>query len=559
MPDPTAMGLWSWLLAVLPIALLVLLVLRGGWSTASKSVVTATVALAIAWMAFGAGPAVLAVGIGKGIWTGVWILYVIWPALLLYHVAKHAGLDRMGGVVANVLPHEIENVLLVAWVFPSFIQGVAGFGTPIAVAAPLLAAMGVRPLLAVALPLVGYHWSVTFGSMGSSFYMGALTAGIGTADQAVYAQDAALMLGINMLVAGVLVAVMHGGLASVRAGARMLLITGGVMFVALNLAVRVEPSVGSLAAGAAGLSSVFVLRLLSRRRGIASPRVPVPALAAADPHSDVRVPIAGGAGDVDRALHAPPAVGDATAPMRPVVVLMPYAYLLLLVLAVFLPAASRAFVKGTLLIGPSFPATATALGKSNEAVATFTPIALLGHPGTYILLSSALGYLTYRRTGLWAVADGRETVRDWLQQARRSSLSVIALAVLATVMVDAGMVRAIAEGAADATGALFPAVSPIIGAIGSFTTGSTTTSNALFSALQSDVAQLIGVQPTELLAAQTAGGNVGNSLAPVVILIGVTAVGIEEELGAVLRRVMRPAALLMAVVIALTFALIILR
>ncbi|PWG74231.1 lactate permease, partial [Enterococcus hirae] len=85
------------------------------------------------------------------------ILYVIWPALLLYHVAARAGLDRMGSVFANVLPREVENVLLVAWVFPSFIQGVAGFGTPIAVAAPLLLAMGLRPVLAVALPLVGYH------------------------------------------------------------------------------------------------------------------------------------------------------------------------------------------------------------------------------------------------------------------------------------------------------------------------------------------------------------------------------------------------------------------
>jgi lactate permease len=552
-PASVSADLWSWLLAVLPIVLLVVLVLRSRWTTAVKALLTAAVAIVIGAVAFGAGPQVLGVGIGKGVWTGIWILYVIWPALLLYHVAARAGLDRMGGVFANVLPRDVENVLLVAWVFPSFIQGVAGFGTPIAVAAPLLLAMGVRPVLAVALPLVGYHWSVTFGSMGSSFYMGALTAGIGAETQAVYATDAALILGVNMLVSGVLVCLLHGGLDSLRRGARMLAITGGAMFLALNLVVRVEPAVGSLAAGAAGLATVLVLR--SRRAR--SPQTSDTVLA--------RVPVGAGpvppsaAGGSEDRLAGPRGTDGPDTPRRPLVVLLPYAYLLLLVLAVFLPAASRSFVKEHLLIGPSFPATETSLGVANEAVASWTPIALLGHPGTYILLSAVLGYLTYRWTRIWPEGELRGTVRSWVAQARRSSLSVIALAVLATVMVDTGMVRTIAEGAAAVTGALFPAVSPVIGAIGSFTTGSTTTSNALFSALQRDVAHLIQIDPAHLLAAQTTGGNIGNSLAPVVMLIGVTAVGAEDDMDAVFRRVAPSAGVLMLVAIALTFLMIALR
>jgi lactate permease len=244
---------------------------------------------------------------------------------------------------------------------------------------------------------------------------------------------------------------------------------------------------------------------------------------------------------------------------RPAVVLLPYAYLLVLVLAVFLPAASRSFVKNEVLVGPSFPATETALGVANEAVSGYTPIALLGHPGTYILLSAVLGYLTYRAAGIWPRDSLGDTVTGWLRQARRSSLSVLALAVLATVMVDTGMVRTIAVGAAEVTGSLFPVISPVIGALGSFTTGSTTTSNALFSALQGDVARLIGVDPSELLAAQTTGGNIGNSLAPVVLLIGVTAVNADDAMDAVFRRVIRPAAVLMAVAIGLTMALVALR
>ena len=344
------------------------------------------------------------------------------------------------------------------------------------------------------------------------------------------------------------------------AAPRMLAVTGGAMFLALTLAVRVEPAVGSLAAGAAGLLSVLVLRgrgatqRTSRTTAPAttpaSAEVPVPVGAGSG-----RPPVAGGSVD-----HLDPVgVDHADEPDRPLVVLLPYAYLLVLVLAVFLPSASRTFVKANLLVGPSFPATETSLGVVNDAVTTYTPIALLGHPGTYILLSAVLGYVTYRATRIWPDGELRSTLGGWFAQARRSSPSVLLLAVLATVMVDTGMVRTIAEGAAAVTGSLFPAVSPVIGGIGSFTTGSTTTSNALFSALQRDVAQLISIDPAHLLAAQTSGGNIGNALAPVVMLIGVTAVDAEDEMDAVFRTVARPAIVLMAVAIALTFLMIGLR
>ena len=557
MPVPASVDLWSWLLAVLPILLLVVLVLRSRWATATKAMATTAVAIAIGALAFGAGPSVLAVGVGKGVWTGVWILYVIWPALLLYHVAARAGLDRMGGVFANVLPREVENILLVAWVFPSFIQGVAGFGTPIAVAAPLLLAMGVRPVLAVALPLIGYHWSVTFGSMGSSFYMGALTAGLDANGQAMFAREAALILGVNMLVSGALVCLVHGGRQSLRQGLRMLAVTGTAMFLALTLAVRVEPAVGSLAAGAAGLASVFVLRARSARAPVVTQAGSRQRMAVG---VGTRLPaVRGGSDDHLEAAPGDEQVRPPLPPARPLVVLLPYAYLLVLVLAVFLPPASRSFVKANLLVGPSFPATETSLGVVNGAVSTYTPIALLGHPGTYILLSAVFGYVTYVRARTWPAGGLGPTVRTWMSQATRSSLSVIALAILATVMVDTGMVRTIAEGAAVVTGSVFPGVAPIIGGIGSFTTGSTTTSNALFSALQRDVAHLIAVDPAHLLAAQTSGGNIGNSLAPVVMLIGVTAVGAEDQMDAVFRRVVRPAIVLMVVAVALTFLLIGLR
>ena len=168
-----AVSVGSWLLAISPVVLLLALVLWGRCSTITNAAVTVVYSVAVGVLAFGAEGLTVGVGLGKGAWVGLWILYVIWPALLMHHFASTVGMTALGRVLSTILPRRSENVLLLAWILPSFIQGVSGFGTPIAVAAPLLFALGVGAARSVALPLIGYHWAVGFGSMGSSFYMGA--------------------------------------------------------------------------------------------------------------------------------------------------------------------------------------------------------------------------------------------------------------------------------------------------------------------------------------------------------------------------------------------------
>jgi lactate permease len=547
-----------WLVALAPIAILFVLVVRGRTKTTRSAAIAAGATCTAAVICFGADAGLVAVGAGKGAWAGVWILYVIWPALLMYQLAKWAGLDRVGTQLAGILPTPTENLLIVAWVLPSFVQGVAGFGTPIAVAAPLLVAMGRSRRDAVALPLIGYHWSVTFGSMGSSFYMGALTAGLTGRELDAYGLKAACILAVNCVVAGVLVCLMTGGgRRALREAATMLVVTGGAMGATLILVAQVEPSVASVSAGAAGLVTVPVLRVLRRGRALA-PAIPPgatePAAAAA------RAPTA----VTTRPTAAPeqpdlPAPADAEGPYdwAWTRILLPYGILLALVLPVFLIPASREFAREHLLVGPSFGATSTSYGLVNAAVDRHSPIALLGHPGTYLLVAALLGALAYRRAGLLAGSDLGGVTRAWVTQARKASLSVVLLAGLAGVMVESGMIRILADGVVAATGSAFPALSAILGATGSFTTGSTTTSNALLAALQGEVAGLVHVAPSTLVAAQTAGGNVGNALAPVVVLVGTGAVGGgHDEVGAVVRAVVRPAAVLAAVVTAITAAMV---
>ncbi|KQZ89444.1 hypothetical protein ASD62_09140 [Phycicoccus sp. Root563] len=512
----------TWVLAVSPVVLLLALVLWGRFSTIVNASVTVAYSIAVAVLAFGAGGLTVAVGLGKGAWVGLWILYVIWPALLMHHLATHVGMKALGQALSTMLPRRTENVLLLAWVLPSFIQGVSGFGTPIAVAAPLLVALGIGKARAVALPLIGYHWAVGFGSMGSSFYMGALTAHLDSPGRAAYAASAAVLLGVNCLLSGVLVALMDGGLGGLREGWRLLATAGPVMALVQAGAARLEPGIAALCAGASGVAVVFVLRRFSARDREATPSDP----------------------------------GDAQMRSRARAAAVPYALLGIVALAVFLPPALRSWAKGHLLIGPSFPQTSTHQGTVNDAVSVYNPIALLGHPGTFLLVASAGSVAVWAARGIWARGAWGPVWRGALKQAWKSSPSVVLLASVAGVLVDSGMVRTVAQGAAVATGSAYPAIAPLVGALGSFITGSTTSSNALFSSLQADVAHLIGEPPADLLAGQLAGGNIGNSLAPVVILLGLSAVGASRRAGEVLRMTLAPAAVLLASAIAGTCLLV---
>lgn len=507
-----------WLAALVPVLVLFLLVLLGRMKTVWSAAIALGVAVTLTVWLFETPLSTLLTGFGKGLWLGTWILYVIVPALLLYRLASAAGLDDLGETFARFVPRPADRVLLLAWVFPSFVQGVAGFGTPIAVCAPLLLALGYSKVRAVVLPLVGYHWSVTFGSMGSSFYMASLTAGFGVSAQDTLAIRTAALLAVNALLAGVLVLLIDGGAARLREGLPLLLTAGPAMAGTLVVGAAAVPAVASLAAGAAGLLVLVAKRMVEMGHATLNGAV---------------------------ASHEPePTIG------RSFLVLAPYGYLLLLVLPVFLIPASREFVTTALEVAPSFGRTETARGWVNEPVDAYLPIPLTGHPGSYILLACLLGWLTYRLSGRWRGVDGGAVLRSWLAAVLASAPTTLVLGSLAMVLVDSGMVTTLATGIADLAGETYPVVAPVVGALGSFMTGSSTSSNALFAALQAEVGGLVGVPPEALVAAQAAGSNVGNSIAPVVVLIGMAAVGAVDQVGAVIRRCLLPMVVLLTAVIA---------
>jgi lactate permease len=115
-------------------------------------------------------------------------------------------------------------------------------------------------------------------------------------------------------------------------------------------------------------------------------------------------------------------------------------------------------------------------------------------------------------------------------------VSLLGLTVLSGVMVEAGMLSALATALAQLLGIAYLALSPLIGAAGTALTGSTTASNALLAPMQADAARELDIAVTTLLTAQTAGGNLGNALTPINALVAGAAAGAAGQEGDILRR-----------------------
>ena len=163
--------LLHWILALLPIVVLLVLLVLLRWTAPQAGPMGMFAAAAVALFAFATPWETVAVASAKGVWDAIFILYVVWPALLLYQVTDQAGgYDALRQGITRFSRNELFIVIALGWVFASFLQGIAGFGTPIAIVAPLLVAFGVRPVYAVAIPIIAHLWAKFFGTLGVGWF-----------------------------------------------------------------------------------------------------------------------------------------------------------------------------------------------------------------------------------------------------------------------------------------------------------------------------------------------------------------------------------------------------
>ena len=483
-------------LAIAPITVILILMVGLRWSASRAGAAGYLSALILAIFFFGARLELLAYSHTKALLLITDVLLIIWTAFLLFRVADEAGAIR---VIGKALPHLTTDqgmqALIIGWVFASFLQGAGGFGVPVAVIAPILVGLGFTPLSAVVIPSVGHSWAITFGSLGSSFNALMATTGYGWEELAA---PAALFLGVAGLGVGLVVAHAAGGWHAVRRLGVTVLFLGGAMSAGQYFAATSGLwNIGGFIGGLTGL--VVGFPLARRHRGKAEKN-----------------------GKLDwRSL---------------LVALSGYGVLVILTLSVqLIPSINDALSNFSITL--NFPTLETTLGYSTPA-GPGRKIPLLRHAGTILLTSALAAYLIYQRAGWYKEGAFQRIVSGTLKRVITSSVGIVAMVSMAVIMQHAGMTDALAKGLSGATGRVFPALSPWMGALGAFMTGSNTNSNVVFAALQMRTAELLGFPVAIILAAQTSGAALGSVIAPTKVVVGASTGGMAGREGEVMRKML---------------------
>lgn len=473
------------LVAIAPLALIIFLMAVLRWSAASAGLVGLVAATAGAIGFFGFGKTVHAdqdiagalIGTGaEAAFSSLDILWIILPALSLYELQRHSGaIDAIRAALTSLSPDKTLLALIIAWFFAPFMEGAAGFGTPIALAAPLLVSLGFTPVVAVALPLIGHVVGNSFGALGTPIFAQSDVSGVSGSNIAL--PTALLHASLAPVLALSIVVIAETGRLQARHAIWALVAAVCLVLPYLVLAAFVGPELPALAGALlGGLVFAFLLLRMDARQA---------------------------------------QTFDAKSPASAA---MPYALLVGLILV-------------TRLVPPIRDALRQVVLEWSLPGAFGGRIAPLYHPGTMLLAGFLFGGLLQGRT----LAELAGAVAAAVRRLVPVAIALFTMLAIARLMVHAGMTQALAA-AATRTGWAWPLLAPSVGALGSFITGSTTASNILLTDLQQAAATELRLPPLVLIAAQGFGAAIGNSVALHNIITGAATVGLQGREGDILRK-----------------------
>ncbi|MBW8026260.1 L-lactate permease [Clavibacter michiganensis subsp. michiganensis] len=545
-PDPLGVPWLSALVAAIPILLflvcLVVFKLTGLQAAGVALVAEVAVALGMSGMPI---PALAGAGL-LGLLSAIWpIAYIILMAVWLYRLAVASGkFDVIRASIAAISPDQRIQVLLISFCFGAFLEGVAGFGVPIAICAAMLVTLGFRPVRAAMISLVANFAAGAYGAVGIPVIVGAQVGGIDVMD---LSRDLALILQpVTLLIPFLLVVILDGFRGLRETWPATLVVT--LVFSGTQAAVLLflGPELAAILPGLLGMVALAALRLVWTPRHVfveGEGRAGGSREGSAAPRGGAREAVPAGASAATATLtapvvSAPPAVpAPARHTAREVLAAWsPFYVLTVLVFVWSTPAFKALSAPGGPLAWavvtvpmPGVTGQITTAGGVVVANAwSWTPV---GATGTAILLAVAITALTSRALTRPVVLEQlRGTWRDlW-----KALVLIAAILVLAQIANLSGGSAGIG-GALAGAGAWFPLLAPVIGWVGVFLTGSVVNNNTLFAQLQATTASRIGVDATLLVAANTAGGAAAKVISPQSIAIAAGAVGLTGRESEILR------------------------
>jgi len=533
------------ILALLPIITVAVFLVGLRWPASRAMPLSYVVAVALAWLVWQVPGLQIAAATLNGLVIAFTLLYIIFGAILLLNTLQESGaIKTIRQGFTDITPDRRVQVIIIAWLFGAFIEGSAGFGTPAAVAVPLLVGLGFPGMAAVTAGMIIQSTPVSFGALGTPILVGVNTGlGQGTnpeimafATQAGYAEwtDFLAFIGLKVailhaiagtLIPLILVSFMTRFFGRSRSLAEGLQVWPFAIFAALAMTVPyfaaayfLGPEFPALMGSMAGL----IIVVSAARSGFLIPK----------PEE---------AWDFDKKENWPAEwtgsieVTDVAhgGSMTLFKAWLPYAVVALLLLSSRLVDPFRVFLQAWVVSWPEIFGT--------SITASFQPLYL---PGTLFIVASLITMGLHR-------IPGDRYAKAWATSLKVSAAASVALVFtvpMVQVFLNSGgggagydqMPIVLADGVAALAGGVWPIFAPFIGGIGAAVAGSNTVSNMMFSLFQFGMGERIGVDPTWIVALQAIGGAAGNMICVHNVVAASAVVGLLGREGSVIRMTVFP-------------------
>lgn len=449
------------ILAIVPVLLLIVLMAFFKMPGDRSSVISLIVTMLIALFGFHFAIDDLACSFLYGALKAVSpILIIIVMAIFSYNVLlKTRKLEIIKQQFTSISTDKSIQVLLLTWGFGGLLEAMAGFGTAVAIPAAILISLGFKPVFSAVVSLIANSVATAFGAIGTPVLVLAKETSL---DVQNLSTNVVLQLSVLMfLIPLVLLFLTDPKLKSLPKNLFLALLVGGVSLTSQYMAARYMGAESPAIIGS--ILSIIVIVIYGK-------------------------------------LTAPKEERARKNPLRTKDILNAWSIYLLILLLI-------------ILTSPLFPGLRHTLENNwvtrislpvGDSTLNYT-ISWLTHAGVLLFIGTFIGGLIQGA----GVKEMFTVLWHTVKQLKKTFITVICLVGLSTIMDTAGMIAVIATALATATGSLYPLFAPVIGCLGTFITGSDTSSNILFGKLQASVAGHINVSPDWLSAANTVGATGG--------------------------------------------------
>ena len=536
------------LLSLLPIISVAIFLVMLRWPASRAMPIAYIVAVALALFIWQLSISQVLAASMNGLIVAGTLIYIIFGAILLLNTLQQSGaINTIRQGFSDITPDRRIQVIIIAWLFGSFIEGSAGFGTPAAVAVPLMVGLGFPAMAAVVAGMIIQSTPVSFGAMGTPILVGINTGLSADPAMAAFAMESGFAEWEDFLASiGTKVAILHAS-----AGTFIPLLVTAVMtrffganrsfsdgfkvwkfaiFAALSMTIPyllvatfLGPEFPSMFGGMIGLAIVVT----AAKNGFLMPDQTWD-------FDDRKNWDAEWTGSMQTDISNPSPASEISL----VRAWSPYLFVAgLLVLTRLRAVNMEAFLRSDHpLITWSWPQIF-----GSDISASFQP---LWSPGTIFIIVSLLTILLHGLKG----SEYKIALNNSLKTLVPASTALVFTVPMVQVFINSSggaagyeqMPIALAEGVANIAGSAWPFFSTFIGGLGAFVAGSNTVSNMMFSLFQFGVGERIFVDPTWIVALQAVGGASGNIICVHNVVAASAVAGLIGKEGAVIRKTLLP-------------------